>query len=315
MPKRHILSLVDLESSEISYLIDRTLQIAAGRLKGMQPLKDKAVGIYFRKTSTRTRTSFTLGASKLGASVLTYGPNDLQTNTGETIQDTARVLSQYLDALVVRTAESLDEMKALTSQDSMSIINAMSDKEHPTQALADLATIKEHFASLSGLHILYLGEGNSTAAALALAISKIPGMRLTVLTPVGYGLPQELLEQSRAAAYKHDAQIEQYHHLDFLPENVDVVYTARWQTTGSSKEDPNWKESFKPFTVTQAVMDQASKPSGTLFMHDLPAVRGEEVSSEVLDGSQSIAFHQAHNKLFGAMAALEWCILNPQYPI
>jgi ornithine carbamoyltransferase len=308
MPKRHMLTIMDLEPSVISSLIDRTLEIAAGELQGKQPLKDKAVGIYFRKTSTRTRTSFTLGANKLGAFVIQYGPNDLQTNTGETIQDTARVLSGYIDALVMRTAESLDEMKVLADQGTMSIINAMSDKEHPTQALADLATLKDHFGFLRGLHMLYLGEGNSTAAALALTISKIQGMKLTLLTPEDYCLPREMFAHAQASAYHCGAQIEQCSSLDALPKDVDAVYTTRWQTTGSSKEDPNWKEHFNPFSVTQAIMDRTSKSSRTIFMHDLPAVRGEEVSGEVLDGPQSIAFRQAQNKLFGAMAVLEWCV-------
>lgn len=310
MKKRHILSLADLESSEIAHIVDRTVQIASQQAKEKDVLRDKAVGIYFRKTSTRTRTSFSIGAAKLGASVITYGPNDLQTNTGETIQDTARVLSGYLDALVLRTAESLEEMKDFANQSEMSIINAMSDKEHPTQALADLATLKEHFGSLNGLHILYIGEGNSTAAALALGISKLQTMHLTMLTPESYGLPKEILEKCTAFASSYNAQIEQYDNLDYLPRNVDVVYATRWRTTGSSKDNPAWKESFRPFSVTQDIMERVSKTSGTIFMHDLPAVRGEDVTSEVLDGPQSIALHQAHNKLFGAMAVLEWCILG-----
>ncbi|HEU5374621.1 MAG TPA: hypothetical protein VFV38_04205 [Ktedonobacteraceae bacterium] len=310
MFKRHLLSLIDMQAADIAYIIERTLQRKNGKLDGERSLEGKAVGIYFRKTSTRTRTAFTLGASRLGASVLVYGPGDLQINTGETLQDTARVLSGYLDALVLRTAESLDEMKILAAQENMSIINAMSDREHPTQALSDLATLQDHFGHLSDLHMLYLGEGNSTAAALALAISRIPAMKLTMLTPGGYGLPEDIYKQAQTFARKHGASIEEYHTLDALPQAVDVMYTARWQTTGSSKADPDWREHFEPFRVTQALMDRVAKPTGTIFMHDLPAVRDEEVAPEVLDGTQSIAFHQAHNKLFGAMAALEWCILG-----
>lgn len=311
MSRKHILSLASLEPSEVSYIVDRTVQIANRKIEGKYPLKNKTVGIYFRKTSTRTRTSFTVGAMKLGASVITYGPNDLQTNTGETIQDTARVLSGYLDALVLRTAESIDELQILAEQNQMSVINAMTDKEHPTQALADLGTMKGHFGSLDGLHILYVGEGNSTATALALAISKSPGMKLTLLTPEGYGVPQEIFAQSQVFARTCAACIEQYHSIDCLPKGVDIVYTARWQTTGSTKKDPQWREKFEPFKVTQELMNHVSRPTGTIFMHDLPAVRGEDVTNEVLDGPQSIAFHQAKNKLFGAMAVLEWCMTTP----
>ncbi|GHO64165.1 ornithine carbamoyltransferase [Ktedonobacter sp. SOSP1-52] len=310
MSKRNLLSLIDMQAADIAYIIERTLQRKNGKLDGERSLKGKAVGIHFRKTSTRTRSAFTLGANKLGASVITYGPNDLQTNTGETLQDTAHILSGYIDALVLRTAESLDEMKILAAQENMSVINAMSDKEHPTQALSDLATIQEHFGHLDDLHMLYLGEGNSTAAALALAISRIPAMKLTLLTPKGYELPEEMYKQARVFASKHGASIEEYHTLDALPGSADIVYTTRWQTTGSSKANPNWREHFWPFSVTPTLMKRVAKSTRTIFMHDLPAVRNEEVAPEVLDGPQSIAFHQAHNKLFGAMATLEWCILG-----
>lgn len=308
MGRKHILSLADLEPSEISSIIDRTVQIAQRKAENRDSLRENFVGVYFRKTSTRTRTSFTVGAMKLGASVIMYGPQDLQVNTGETVQDTARVLSGYLDILVLRTTESIDELRILAGQDRMSIVNAMTDTEHPTQALADLGTLKEHFGHLDELHILYLGEGNSTAAALALAISKLPGMRLTLLTPEGYELPPEIFAQCQTFAHKYTSCIEQYHNLAYLPNNVDVVYTTRWQTTGSTKRDSAWRKSFEPFSVTPELMKQVSKPDRTIFMHDLPAVRGEDVMAEVLDGPQSIAFHQAENKLFGAMAVLEWCL-------
>jgi len=310
MSKRHLLSLADLEPSDIVDIVNRTERIATGRQEGVPSLSGKAVGIYFCKTSTRTRTAFSLGAAQLGATVVAYGPHDLQLNTGETVQDTARVLSEYLDALVIRTAECIDEMKLFASQQSMSVINAMSDTEHPTQALADLAMLQRYFGQLRGLTVLYLGEGNSTAAGLALAISKVPQMHLTLLTPDGYGLPQEIFAQSQRFARRSGSQIEQYHDLAYLPQQVDVVYTARWQTTGSSKSDPHWRTAFRPFTVTERLMESVSKAAGTIFMHDLPAVRGEDVTSDVLDGSQSIAFQQAGNKLFGAMAVLEWCLLD-----
>lgn len=308
MSRRHILSLAALEPSDISSITDAIVQLARGQVDGSDLLRGKTVGVYFRKTSTRTRTSFTVGAMKLGASVITYGPHDLQTNTGETLEDTGRVLSGYLDALVLRTAEDIAELEILAKQDRMAVINAMSDKEHPTQALSDLGTLKEHFGYLEGLHLLYIGEGNSTAAALALAVSKLSGMKLTLLTPEGYGVPPEILAQSQAFAHKYGAHIEEYNDPTSLPSGVDVVYATRWQTTGSSKADPNWRAQFKPFAVTQTLMKQVSKPSGTIFMHDLPAVRGEDVTDEVLDGPQSIAFEQAKNKLFGAMAVLTWCL-------
>jgi ornithine carbamoyltransferase len=143
MAVKHVLSISELGQETLSRLVDRALEIAAGDMNGRQPLKGRMVGIYFRGTSTRTRTAFTVGAMKLGAGTIAYGPSDLQLVTGETVQDTARVLSGFLDVLVIRTNQSIDEMKAMTAQNRMSIVNAMSQNEHPTQAIADLATLKE----------------------------------------------------------------------------------------------------------------------------------------------------------------------------
>jgi ornithine carbamoyltransferase len=306
---RHILSLADLSCADVSHIVKRSLQLA-GQRDYEKSLAGKVVGIYFRKTSTRTRASFTVGAATLGAVTVAFGPDDLQTNTGETTQDTGRVLSGYLDALVVRTAEDIREMEILADQADMCIINAMSDNEHPTQALADLSTIAEHFGRLEGTSVLYVGEGNNTAAALALALGRVEGAQLTVVTPQGYGLDQTILAKAQEFSREYGATIRHHHAIDDVPTGVDVVYTTRWQTTGTSKADPLWKEHFKPFSVTTALMKKVSKPNVTVFMHDLPAIRGEEVEDGVLDGRQSIAFRQARHKLFSAMAALEWCLLG-----
>lgn len=310
MPIRHLLSLSELGTENLTHLVESSVGFASGARSGEAPLEGKTVGIYFRKSSTRTRTSFTVGAMKLGADVIAYGPQDLQIVTGETLRDTSRVLSGYLEALVVRTNASMDEMMELASQEHMAVINAMSETEHPTQAVADFSVIQESLGRLQGVQILYMGEGNNTASALAYGVAQIPGMRLTLLTPEGYGLPAEILEQAGAMAAEHGSGIEQHHDLGRLPTNVDVVYTTRWQTMGVSKGDPNWKEKFRPYSVTPSLMARASKPSGTIFLHDLPAVRGDDVMDEVLDGPQSLAWRQARHKLFGAMAVLEWCVVG-----
>ena len=306
---RHVISLTDIGPRDLPVVIDDALAIAAGKGTETQPLKGKVAGIYFRGTSTRTRTAFTVGAMKLGAEVIAYGPNDLQIVTGETIADTTRVLSNFLNVLVIRTNASVEEMLALANQDTMSIVNAMSDNEHPTQAIADLVTIKEALGRLHDVHVLYMGEGNNSAAALALAIAMTPRMQLTLVTPEGYGLPQNVIEKAEALARKSEtgSTVVQHHDIDALPKNVDVVYTTRWQTMGVPKSDPNWEDKFNPYGITKEIMAQVSKPSGTIFMHDLPAVRGAEVSDEVLDGPQSRAFRQAHHKLTSAMAVLKWC--------
>ncbi|HEY6802267.1 MAG TPA: hypothetical protein VI306_01700 [Pyrinomonadaceae bacterium] len=310
MKVRHVLSVTELGADNLAHLVKESLLISAGEQIVKNPLAGKVVGIYFRGTSTRTRTAFTVGASHLGASTIAYGPNDLQLATGETIADTARVLANFLDVLVIRTNQSLAEMKAFANQDRMSVVNAMSDNEHPTQAIADLVTLHEEFGRLDGLHVLYLGEGNNTAASLALAVAQTPGMSLTLVTPAGYGLDESILEMAHQLAPLHDAHIEHHHRLDRLPANVDAVYTTRWQTMGVPKADLNWQEKFEPYRVTQALMNGVSKPEGTIFLHDLPAVRGGDVDDEVLDGPQSRAFRQARHKMTSAMAVLGWCAGN-----
>lgn len=308
---RHIISLADVGPHELSRMVDDALAIAAGEGVSDQPLKGRIGGIYFRGTSTRTRTAFTVGALKLGAQVIAYGPNDLQLVTGESIQDTTRVLSGFLDFLVIRTNASVEEMRALAAQDEMAVINAMSENEHPTQAIADLVTIKEGLGRLHDVQVLYLGEGNNSAAALALAVAMTRGMHLTLITPEGYGLPHAVLELADTLASGAGGSIAQHHDFRALPENVDVVYTTRWQTMGVAKADPDWEMKFKPYSVTQKMMAQVSKPAGTIFLHDLPAVRGAEVADEVLDGPQSHAFRQARHKMTSAMAILKWCAAAP----
>lgn len=305
---RHFLTLAEVGPEHLAGLVRHSLDIAAGALNRHRPLDGKVVGLYFRGTSTRTRTAFTVGALRAGASAIAFGPNDLQLATGETLQDTGRVLAGYLDALVIRTNAPVEEMRTLAAQDEMAVINAMSATEHPTQAVADLVTIHEALGRLRGVHVLYVGEGNNSAAALALAVAMTPGMRLTLVTPEGYGLPPESLRAAEEFARSNGAYVEEHHDAARLPSGVDVVYATRWQTMGVPKPDPDWRERFRPLAVTRELMARVSKPSGTIFLHDLPAVRGEDVTDEVLDGPQSRAFRQARHKMTSAVAVLCWCV-------
>lgn len=310
MSVRHVLSIAELGPDNLSEILERAYAIATGKTAGERPLEGRVVGIYFRGPSTRTRTSFTVGALKLGAGTIHYGPQDLQLVTGETIGDTARVLAGFIDILVVRTNQGLAEMHALAEQGRMAVVNAMSDNEHPTQAIADMVTIREEFGRYDGVHVLYLGEGNNTAASLALAMALTPGMRLTLVTPEGYGVPADVLRVAQDFAAHSGSVVEQHHDIDGLPKNVDAVYTTRWQTMGEPKADADWREKFAPFSVTPRLMAEVSKPTGTVFLHDLPAVRGGDTHDEVLDGPQSRAFRQAEHKLTSAMATLSWCVAN-----
>jgi ornithine carbamoyltransferase len=300
---RHLISLDDLPDTALRALVDRGVSlrrdgVAAATLAGY------VVGIYFRKTSTRTRTAFSSGALRLGAGIVSFGPGDLQLNTGESSEDTGRVLSGMLDVLVARTAGDPHEMRVWAGQERMAVVNAMSGDEHPTQALADLTTLALLFGSVDGLRVLYVGEGNNTAAALALGLSRYRGTRLDLRTPPGYGLARTVHERVATWTGRTGSRVSERHDLDDLPADFDVVYTTRWQTTGTSKPDPDWRTAFTPFRVTAALM---RRQRDAVFLHDLPAHRGEEVAAEVLDGPASRAFDQAENKMHSAMAVLEWC--------
>lgn len=301
---RNLISISELNDEDLAWLAARGAELSLGAPAG-RPLDGALVGIHFRGTSTRTRTAFSAGALRLGAAIVPLGSDDLQTRTGETIEDTGRVLSGMLDALVVRTAAASCELRALGAHPGMAVVNAMTADEHPTQALADLATISARLGTISGCRILYVGEGNSTAAALAIALSRFRGTDLELRTPPGYGLAPGILAEAERQARAHAARVTERHDMARLPCDADIIYATRWQTTGTSKADPGWRQAFAPFRVSADLWRTSPK---ALFMHDLPAHRGEEVCAEVLDGPDSIAFTQAWNKMYGAMAVLEWCL-------
>jgi ornithine carbamoyltransferase len=301
---RHLISITDLDDDELRSIVARGAEFSAGTAGRPRPLDGAVVGVYFRRTSTRTRTAFSSGALRLGGQLVTYGPDDLQTNTGETTEDTGRVFASMLDLLVARTAGDPAELRAYADQPRMAVVNAMTADEHPTQGLTDLTTLLRQFGRLEGLRVLYLGEGNNSAAALALALSRIPGTELHLRTPPGYGVAADVLATAVEQAGRSGSLVDERHDLTDPPRDVDAIYTTRWQTTGTSKADLDWRTVFAPFQVTGQLWEGSPK---AVFMHDLPAHRGEEVTADVLDGSASIAFAQAENKLHSAMAVLEWC--------
>jgi ornithine carbamoyltransferase len=296
-----LLTIDDLDDNDLRHLVARGAEFSSGAT-AREALRDRVVGIYFRRTSTRTRTAFSAGALRLGGQIVSYGPHDLQENTGETAQDTAAVLSGMLDVLVARTAGSRAELESYAAQRRMAVVNAMSEDEHPTQALTDLTTLHRRFGRVDGLRVLYVGEGNNTASALALALSRFDGTELHLRTPPGYGLDPRFLHTAEVSAKRGGARVVERHDMRDLPA-VDVVYTTRWQTTGTAKPDPHWRAVFAPFQVDDRVLGDTP-----VFMHDLPAHRGEEVTAEVIDGDRGIAFAQAENKFHSARAVLEWCV-------
>jgi ornithine carbamoyltransferase len=298
--RRHLISLRDLADAALFQLVELGVRFGAHGIPS-DALRGCVVGTLFTATSTRTRTAFGAAALRLGAGLITYGPRDLQLQTGESEEDTGRVLGEMLDALVVRTAADPEPVRALAGQGSMAVINAMTADEHPTQALADLSTLFGRFGSIDGLRVLYVGEGNNTAAALALALGRYRGASLTLCCPAGYEVDAALLASARRSAEEHAAEIVAVDDLTDVDGKCDVVYTTRWQTTGTTKADPRWRDQFVPFRVDGKLL--AAHP-GAVFMHDLPAHRGEEVTGEVIDGPASIAFEQARMKMYSAAAVL-----------
>lgn len=305
--KQHLISLAEISDSDLYHIVRRGVTFSKDMEAIDQKLKGLVVGIYFKKTSTRTRTAFSAAALRMGAQIISFGPHDLQENTGESITDTARVLSCMLDAIVIRTAAPAEDLRSFACQAKMSVINAMCRDEHPTQALADLTTMLEIFGEISGLRVLYVGEGNNTATALALALSRFRNCTIYFATPPGYGLPQGLLTNVEKTALGNQTTILETHSMEHLPQDIDIVYTTRWQTTGTEKKDAHWRDVFAPYCISEAIMDKYPK---AIFMHDLPAHRGEEVDASILDGPASVAFRQAANKLHSAKAVLEWAFLG-----
>jgi ornithine carbamoyltransferase/carbamoyltransferase len=300
---RGLYTLADLDDHSIQHLVRRTVELHVDRSAHTSPLSGLVTGLLFTRTSTRTRTAFTAGTIRLGGTPVVFGPTDLQTTTGESVADTGRMLAGMLDLLVVRTAGPMRELHELSDDGALPVVNAMSAEEHPTQGLADLATLIHHFGGLDGIRVLYVGEGNNTAVALARVLSRQPGCHAVFASPPGYGLPQDVLAETAAAALGRGGSVTEVHDPAAVRDDVHALYTSRWQTTGSSKPDPYWRDVFRPFHVDAALMDRWP---GAVFLHDLPAHRGEEVSGEVLDGKSSLAWTQARLKAAGAMAVLEW---------
>jgi ornithine carbamoyltransferase len=307
VPETGLFSLNELGHTEIHHLVARSIVLFGDLDAHGHPLADTNIGVLFTKTSTRTRTAFSVGARRLGSSVISYGPRDLQLNTGESMRDTGRILGAMLDGLVARTAGPLGELRELSRHGRMPVVNAMTTEEHPTQGICDLAIMRVHLGALTGVRVLYIGEGNNTAVALAHGLAKVDKSTLTLATPPGYSIDENELRTARTAGNRVGAEIIPILSMDDLPPDVDIVYTTRWQTTGTVKANPDWREMFRPFHIDEKLM---ARWPAALFMHDLPAHRGDEVSGNVLDGNRSIAWNQAAMKLASAMAILEWCMLQ-----
>ena len=299
--KRDLLSMADVEKDLVGIL-----ELAANlknRMKAgepYEPLRGKSLAMIFEKSSTRTRASFEVGMTQLGGHALFLSPNDLQLGRGETIADTARVLSRYVDGIMYR-AYSSENLRELARHASVPVINGLDDKEHPCQILADLLTIQEKQGELSGRKLAYVGDGNNVCNSLLIGAAEA-GMHMTAGVPRGYEPDALLLGAARRIAGTTESRIEVVHDPLEAVKDADVVYTDVWVSMGMEKEKEARERVFQPFQVNEKLMS-AAKP-GALVMHCLPAHRGLEITDEVVDGPQSVVFDQAENRLHAQKAVL-----------
>ena len=296
--KRDFLTLLDLSAEEISALLKRAIDMKSGIDANKCPLIGKSIGLLFEKASTRTRVSFEVGIYQLGAHPIYLNPNEIQLGRGETIPDTARALSRYLDAIVIRTFghELLAEFSA---HSSVPVINGLSDLHHPCQPLGDLMTILEKKGRLKDIRVAYVGDGNNVANSLIEAAS-VTGMNLTIACPEGHEPDADVLERVRAVA---NSEILILREPKEAVGRADVVYTDVWVSMGQEKESKKRKKRFKDYQINSKILSCAKKD--VVVLHCLPAHRGEEITDEVMDGPQSAVFDQAENRLHAQKALLE----------
>lgn len=299
--QRSLLSIDDLDRSAIERLLALCRAISADEERFRGALAGRSVGLMFNKPSTRTQVSFWRAARDLGADVLSLNENQIQLSTGEPHADTGRILGLFLDAVVMRTNGPLQEMRALSV--GPAVINAMSSCEHPTQALADYTAIYRQFGRVEGIRIAYFGEGNNTVTAMAKLFCHVPGCQLDLYMPLNYSVDPAVAARAATRFEANGGKLRYLHDLSGPLPKADVIYCTRWRTMGVGHAAPDWLNHFLPFKMTAELFAEVAAEGG-VFMHDLPAVREEDVTSEVLDGPRSIAWHQAYCKKIGAAAAL-----------
>ena len=299
--KRDLLSMVDVEKDLIGIL-----ELATGiknRTKAgepYEPLRGKSLAMIFEKSSTRTRVSFEVGMTQLGGHALFLSPNDLQIGRGETIADTARVLSRYVDGILYRAYKN-ETVRELARHATVPVINGLDDREHPCQIITDLLTIQEHRGTLKGLKLAYVGDGNNVCNSLLLGCAEV-GMHMTAGVPKGYEPDPRLLSEARRISMVTECSIEVVHDPVEAVRKADVVYTDVWVSMGMEKEREERERIFLPFQINGKLLEAAKDDA--VVMHCLPAHRGLEITDEVVDGKQSIVFDEAENRLHAQKAIL-----------
>ena len=296
--QKHFLDLKDLSESVLRKILSQAVDLKSTREDKKQLLNGKTLAMIFEKPSTRTRVSFEVGMKELGGDVVVLNGDELQVSRGESIADTARVLSRYVDGIMIRTFEEA-KIHEMAKYASVPVINGLTDNSHPCQLMADVMTFEEHRGSIKGKTVAWSGDGNNMASSWIHAATKFD-FKLNIACPREYRPDEKLLDW----ANKEKNHVNLFYDPKAAVENADCVVTDTWVSMGN--DDSNRHNLLFPFQVNKKLMENASPEA--VFLHCLPAHRGEEVTSEVLDGPKSLVWDEAENRLHAQKAILLWCM-------
>ncbi len=299
MPE-HLISIADLEEGQLESILELARHLKAGPQAHRDTLRGRSIGLYFEKASTRTRVSFEAGMAQLGGQPIFLSDRDLQIRRGETIADTARVLSRYVDLLMMRTFEH-GTVVEMAEHATVPVINGLTDELHPCQALADLMTVRQEFGGLRGRRIAYIGDGNNVAHSLMLACARA-GVDFSIASPPGYEVAGKYLDLAARLAADTGGGIETGADPHAAAAGADAVYSDVWTSMGQEKEREQRLADFDGYTVDDDLMSRAK--GGAIYLHCLPCHRGEEVTASVVDGPRSRVFDQAENRLHTQKAVM-----------
>jgi len=307
--KKDFLTLKDYDSETLKKLIDLAVKFKKERKTfGRDILKDKTVALIFEKSSTRTRVSFEVGVFDMGGYPLFLSKNDIQLGRGETIEDTARTLSRYVDMIMIRTFEH-SKVEKLARFSYVPVINGLTDDFHPCQVMADIMTIFEKFGTYN-IKMAYVGDGNNMAHSLMIGCAKF-GIDFAIATPKGYEPKQEVFDYAKKIAEQNGKTlISTYNPFDAV-KNADVIYTDVWTSMGQEAENEIRLKAFQGYQVNKELLNATGKKS--YFMHCLPAHRGEEVTDDVIESESSIVFDEAENRLHAQKAIMAYLIKNGEF--
>ena len=300
---KHLLCLSQWSSQEILETIKMSEKLKFENKNGIRHnhlLKGKTLGLIFAKSSTRTRVSFEVAMYQLGGYSLFLSASDIQLGRGETLPDTAKTLSRYIDGIMIRTYNHSDVVD-LANCGTIPVINGLTDSQHPCQVLADLMTIKEYKGKFKGIKLAYVGDGNNVANSLLIGCAKV-GVNISVATPAGYQCEENSIQLAKEASKITGAEIILTEDPYEAVKDADVVYTDTWNSMGQENEKEERKKIFMPYQVNDKLMKEAKNDA--IFMHCLPAYRQLEVDENVIDGPQSVVFDQAENRLHAQKAVL-----------